>query len=163
MLYITLLSLKRVCIHLTCLFLKVAWDLPENCILYDLSPQIHIPLWLWFICYRISANLKVPSQVFMTKLYRVGKQSTWHDCGSRVEETWDFRSWRERLIIKKASETVAMKLLLWEKGWPGFLLLLLMLFTWWHLIKKCTSSAAKAVVPFLSQLTLSFSLLDTQA
>lgn len=143
MLYITLLSLKRVIIHLTCFFLDVAWDLPENCVLCDLSPQIRIPLWLWFICYRISANLKMPSQAFMTKLYRVGRQSAWHDWGFRVEETQDFRSQRERLINKKASETVAMKLLLWEKELPGFLLLLLMLFGWWHLIKKCTNCAGK--------------------
>lgn len=64
----------------------------------------------------------------MTKLYREGKQSAWHDWGPRVEETSDFRSRRERLINKKSSETVAMKLLLREKGWPGFLQLLLMLF-----------------------------------
>lgn len=85
-----------------------------------------------------------PSQVFMTKLYRVGKQSAWHDWGFRVSETWDFRCRRERLINKKVSETVvAMKLLLWEKRLPGFLLLLLMLFSWWHFIKKCTSCAGK--------------------
>lgn len=156
MLYITLLSLKRICICLPCLFLEVTWDLPENCFFCDLFPQIHIPLWLWFICYRISANLKVPSQVFMTKLYRVGKQSAWHSWGFRVEETWDYRRRRERLINEKVSETAAMKLLLCEKGWPGFLPLLLMLFSWWHWIKKCMSNAGKGSGAFTSSVGPSF-------
>lgn len=42
--------------------------------------------------------------------------------GFRAEAAWDCRTQRERLISKKAFETVAMKVLLWEKGRAGFLL-----------------------------------------
>lgn len=51
-----------------------------------------------------------------------------HGWGFRVEAAQDCRSRRERLINKKASETVVMKVLIWENGGAGLLLLLLMLF-----------------------------------
>lgn len=50
-----------------------------------------------------------------------------HDLGFRVEAVLDCRRQRERLINNKESETVAMKVLLWEKGGAGFLPLLLIL------------------------------------
>lgn len=51
-----------------------------------------------------------------------------HGWGFRVEAAQGCRRRRERFINKKAPETVAMKVPLWEKGGTGFLPLLLMLF-----------------------------------
>jgi len=51
-----------------------------------------------------------------------------HGWGFRFEAAQHCRSQRERLTNKKASETVAMKVLLWEEEGPGCFPLLLLLF-----------------------------------